>query len=76
VHFHQGQLLQYLSGYDCERESFRRSGRSISCSGCFCIATVESDLLFSLDGRAIFNTIGHLVRRHTTPAHASAGGPR
>jgi MoaA/NifB/PqqE/SkfB family radical SAM enzyme len=55
-------------------EAFRRSGRSISCTGCFCIATVESDLLFSLDGRAIFNTIGHLVRRHTAQ-HGSTGAP-
>jgi len=56
-----------LAGY---AEAFRRSARHIRCSGCYCIATVESDLLFSLDARALLNTVGHLVRRR---GHATTG---
>ena len=44
-------------------EAFRRSARHIRCAGCYCIATVESDLLFSLDPRTVLNTAGHLVRQ-------------
>ena len=42
-------------------EAFRRTHKPIACHGCFCIATVESDLLFGLDSDAITNTLGYLA---------------
>lgn len=42
-------------------EAFRRTHKPVSCHGCFCIATVESDLLFGLDSAAITNTLGYLA---------------
>jgi MoaA/NifB/PqqE/SkfB family radical SAM enzyme len=48
-------------------EAFRRSARHARCSGCFCIATVESDLLFSLDPRAVLNTL-RLMARGKSPS--------
>jgi MoaA/NifB/PqqE/SkfB family radical SAM enzyme len=44
-------------------EGFRRCADSLSCTGCPCIATVESDLLFSLDPQAIGNAGIELLRR-------------
>ncbi len=42
-------------------EAFRRTHKPVACHGCFCIATVESDLLFGLDSGAITNTLGYLA---------------
>jgi len=53
-------------------EAFRRSARFIDCKGCFCIATVESDLLFSLHPSAVANTLRHVLRRR--PARARGTG--
>jgi len=53
-----GRLVGYV-------EAFRRCSRQIRCTGCNCIATVESDLLFSLDPRAVLNTLGHMVHRRS-----------
>lgn len=54
-------------------EAFRRSARFISCKGCFCIATVESDLLFSLNLSAVTNTVRHVLRRR--PARTRSAPP-
>ena len=43
-------------------EAYRRTHKPVSCHGCFCIATVESDLLFGLDSGAVTNTLGYLVK--------------
>jgi MoaA/NifB/PqqE/SkfB family radical SAM enzyme len=44
-------------------EAFARSSRRIACKGCFCIATVESDLLLDLDPGAVANTLGKIFER-------------
>lgn len=47
-------------------EAFRRcADASDGCRGCTCIATTESDLLFSLDHRAVRNTLRIGVRQLT-----------
>ncbi len=43
-------------------EAFRRTHKPVACHGCFCIATVESDLLFGLDSGAVTNTLGYLAQ--------------
>jgi MoaA/NifB/PqqE/SkfB family radical SAM enzyme len=41
--------------------AFEGSRAAISCEGCDCIATVESDLLFSLNPDAVINTLGQFL---------------
>lgn len=47
-------------------EAFRRSRKPVSCHGCFCIATVESDLLFGLDVGAMANTLTYLIKEQAS----------
>jgi MoaA/NifB/PqqE/SkfB family radical SAM enzyme len=59
-------------------EAFRRSARHARCSGCFCIATVESDMLFSLQPRAVLNTLRLMVRgwKGRSPAARRSGATK
>ncbi len=41
-------------------EAFRRTFKYMPCNGCYCFATVESDLLMSLDPGALANTARYL----------------
>ena len=42
-------------------EAFRRAEKPVPCHGCFCFATIEGDLLFSLDPPTVSNTVGYLA---------------
>jgi MoaA/NifB/PqqE/SkfB family radical SAM enzyme len=51
-----GRALGYARAFEASRGA-------ISCEGCDCIATVESDLLFSLNPNAVTNTLAQLLAR-------------
>ncbi len=42
-------------------EAFRRAEKPTPCHGCFCFATIEGDLLFSLDPPTVSNTVSYLA---------------
>ena len=42
-------------------EAFRRAEKPPQCNGCSCFATIEGDLLFSLDPPTVRNTVSYLA---------------
>ena len=57
-------------------EAFKRTRRPRPCTGCFCFATIEQDLLFSLDPASIGNTVKYLAGERLRQALSSGKGQR
>ena len=43
-------------------EAFKRARKPDTCTSCSCFATIEGDMLFSLDPPTVVNTVGYMTR--------------
>jgi hypothetical protein len=43
-------------------EAFRRTAKPVPCKGCYCFATLENDLLLSVEPQSLRNTADYMIR--------------